>query len=171
MRASRRCCLPRRRVYFKTMPKAPLTPEDAQWLVESRKRNQSSSAKLYRLLREYPELTAKTKGEIRYDAQTLVAVAFSLWRALFLSGRSASGTETAQHAELFLAEILENNAINFTQDRNSQNWTFNYYMANARASTEIGAPARNRLPRPVANSRLRRVRPDGSRNRRANAIQ
>lgn len=107
-------------------------PEYLKWLVDIRSRNQLASAKLYKLLKDHPNQTKKFRGSMRYDAQTLVAIAFSLWRSAFLSGRSNSGTETAHHAEMFLGEMLETNAINFPQDKNSRNWTFNYYTANAR---------------------------------------
>ena len=77
-------------------------------------------------------LLMEKSGPLRYDAQTLIAITFSLWRAAFLAGRSASGAETAAHAKEFLYEMIANNAINYPQDKAARNWTFNYYVANAR---------------------------------------
>jgi hypothetical protein len=103
-------------------------PEHLKWLVESRKKNQEVSARLYDLL------TRKCwkKGRLGYEAKTLVGIGFSLWRAAFLADKSGELKETNDHATYFLGEMLETNAIAFTQDRKARGFTFNYYLANVR---------------------------------------
>ena len=40
--------------------------------------------------------------------------------------------DTNNSAVKFMSEMLENNAIAYTQERKTKDWTFNYYAANAR---------------------------------------
>ena len=63
---------------------------------------------------------------------TLVGIGFSLWRAAFLTNKSGKREDTHKAAIDFLSEILETNAINFTQDKKAMDFTFNYYLANVR---------------------------------------
>jgi hypothetical protein len=103
-------------------------PEHLKWLVESRKQNQEVSARLYELLTpKFPK-----DAMLGYEAKTLVSVGFSLWRAAFLANKSGELGETNEHATYFLGEMLETNAIAFTQDKNARGFTFNYYLANVR---------------------------------------
>lgn len=105
-------------------------PTHIDWLVENRAENQRVSAKLYSLLRSYPaQVSEKDFG---LEAQILVGVAFSLWRSAFLSDKTGFREEARMGAELFLEEMLLNNAIAYTQDRKSKDWTFTYYANNAR---------------------------------------
>ena len=67
-----------------------------------------------------------------YQAKTLVSIGFSLWRAAFLADKSGELEETNEHATYFLGEMLETNAITFTQDKKARGFTFNYYLANVR---------------------------------------
>jgi len=70
-------------------------------------------------------------------AQDLLAVSFSLWRAAFLADKTAKRTAVFSHATEFLEKIIEDNAISYVQDRKCNEWTFNYYTRNARASLEM----------------------------------
>jgi hypothetical protein len=108
--------------------KQPLDPEHAEWLVKNRGDNQVIAAKLYRLLKTYPEHTDK----FAYETDMLVGVAFSLWRSVFLSDKTGHQKDTPPKAISFLAEMLENNAIVFSTERNANDWAFNYYAVNAR---------------------------------------
>jgi hypothetical protein len=103
-------------------------PTHLKWLVESRRRNQEVCARLYGLL------TPKCwkNSDLGYDAKTLVSIGFSLWRAAFLADKSGQLRETNEHAIYFLGEMLETNAITFTQDKKAKGFTFNYYLANVR---------------------------------------
>jgi hypothetical protein len=70
------------------------------------------------------------------DAQRLVAVSFSLWRAVFLADRTGDPVARRTAARDFLRRMLTDNAITFAQDMGSREWTFNYYMDNARFRLE-----------------------------------
>jgi hypothetical protein len=63
--------------------------------------------------------------------QDLVAVSFSLWRAVFLADRSGKTVAKLGGAEAFLAKTLTDNAIAFAQDRTAREWSFSYYVDNA----------------------------------------
>jgi len=103
-------------------------PKHLEWLVESRRQNQEICARLYALM------TPKCwkNGKLGYEAKTLVSIGFSLWRAAFLADKSGELKETNDHATWFLGEMLETNAIQFTQDKKAKGFTFNYYLANVR---------------------------------------
>lgn len=62
----------------------------------------------------------------------MVAACFSLWRAAFLADKTGSRYAAINDAKTFLGKMLTDNAINYPQDRNAREWTFNYYMKNAR---------------------------------------
>jgi len=103
-------------------------PKHLKWLVESRKQNQEVSARLYELMT--PKCWKKPR--LGYEAKTLIGIGFSLWRAAFLADKSGELKETNDHAKYFLGEMLETNAIAFTQDKKARGFTFNYYLANVR---------------------------------------
>jgi hypothetical protein len=98
----------------------PPKPEHLEWLVESRAQNQAACARLYGLL------TPKCwqNDTLGYEAKTLVSIGFALWRAAFLADKSGELKETNDHATYFLGEMLESNAINFTQDKKAKGFTF-----------------------------------------------
>jgi hypothetical protein len=93
--------------------------------------------KLLRLFDEDPAFW-KTKKASR-AAQELLAVAFSLWRAAFLADKTGRREQVFTHGRNFLARVIEDNAIAYTQDKNAREWTFNYYTRNARYSLEFPA--------------------------------
>ena len=104
---------------------------DLEWLITSRSESQKISLELYNTLNKNP--AAKKSSE----ARTLVAVAFSLWRSVFLGGdRKGNLDARAQHAEDFLLRMLRDNAIGYPQERESKEWTFNYYLDNAKYRLE-----------------------------------
>jgi hypothetical protein len=112
-------------------------PEHLEWLVENRAANQRTSAKLYRLFKEYPKQVSNRP--FASQAQALVAIGFSLWRSAFLSDKTGLLSDTNEDAEWFLGELLLTNNIAFPQDRKAKDWTFNYYAANAKFRLEIYA--------------------------------
>ena len=101
-----------------------------EWAIQSRSRNQMCSLRLLALFHEY-EASWKTKKWSR-AAQDLLAVAFSLWRAAFLADKTSKRADVFSHAKSFLEKMVEDNAIAYLQDKNSREWTFNYYTRNAR---------------------------------------
>lgn len=108
--------------------------EHLKWAVQSRHANQICSLRLLTLLDRY-EGRWKSKTLSR-PAQALVSAAFSLWRAAFLAEKTGSRIDVVDDAKEFLTRIVEDNAISFSQDKISREWTFNYYTNNARASLE-----------------------------------
>ena len=100
------------------------------WLVKSRAANQLAALKLFKLFEKHPN---KMKGtELSRTAQRLVAVCFSLWRAAFLADKTGSRDAVFEDARTFLGKMLIDNAITYPQDRSAREWTFNYYMGNAK---------------------------------------
>ena len=71
------------------------------------------------------------KTHYHYEARTLAAISFSLWRAVFLADRSAKVEVKNAKAKEFIGKILVDNSISFAQDRSSRDWTFVYYLDNA----------------------------------------
>lgn len=96
-----------------------------RWLVFSRDQNQQASLDLYEAFKSCDGASRSRAG------RTLVAVGFSLWRAAFLADRTGKLEARASHAETFLLKMIGDNAINYPQDRESREWTFNYYLDNA----------------------------------------
>jgi hypothetical protein len=133
-------------------------PEHLKWLVESRRQNQEVSAHLYELMT--PECWKSSK--FGYDAKTLVSIGFSLWRAAFLADKSGQLKETNAHTIYFLGEMLETNAIAFTQDKKAKGFTFNYYLANVRfrlAEYKIDHPSFNVDARLLKKGKLKNLSP------------
>jgi len=62
----------------------------------------------------------------------LVAAAFSMWRAVFLAETPRDwGTVKAKREE-FLARVVADNAIAYSDDKTNRAWTVGYYLDNAR---------------------------------------
>ena len=112
-----------------TAPTKSETPSHAhlEWLIESRAANQRVTLRLHKLLDENFEAMHKS-AENSKNAQILAAICFSLWRAAFLADKTGIREATLNDARNFLGKILTDNAITYPQDRNSREWTFNYYM-------------------------------------------
>jgi hypothetical protein len=101
-----------------------------KWLVESRSRNQRTALELFEIFETYATIA---KGKMfNSTSQILVAVCFSLWRAAFLADKTGQRHAVFKDARDFLARMLTDNAINYPQDRSAREWTFNYYMNNAK---------------------------------------
>jgi len=54
-----------------------------------------------------------------------------------LSRKSGKRSEVFAHGRAFFIKIIEDNAISYVQDKNSPEWTFNYYTKNARSSLTL----------------------------------
>ena len=65
-------------------------------------------------------------------AQELAAIAFSLWRAVFLSDLTEEVEKQIIDVQTFLGTLISHNAIAYQQDRISREWSFQYYLSNAR---------------------------------------
>lgn len=104
--------------------------EDLEWLVQNRSKNQLSTLKIYKLINDHKEQLSVNQSQ-RANSQLLLGVAFSLWRAVFLSDIKQKRGSLMTDVEGFLLELIQNNAINYVQDRNNRSWTFRYYVQNA----------------------------------------
>jgi hypothetical protein len=111
-----------------TKDKSP-PPDHLEWVIKGRAKNQQAALALWELIGD-PELQVTKKG-LSSAAQDLAAVAFSLWRAVFLADRIGSTEAKMASVHVFLGKMLTDNAIAFTQDREAREWTFNYYLDNA----------------------------------------
>lgn len=105
---------------------------DKDWLVESRSRIQCLLLELYKFLKDNRGKLVQRKFE-RSVFGLLVGTAFSLWRAAFLvSQADRDWPNILKQAEDFLDILVEDNAINYPQDKKTRNWTVGYYLNNAR---------------------------------------
>ena len=102
-----------------------------EWLIRSRELNQRSTLQLHKLIHMHFE-KIKGRKQLSVKTQALAAVCFSLWRAAFLADRTGTHAATVRDVQTFLGRMLADNAIAYTQDRASREWTFNYYVEAAR---------------------------------------
>ena len=105
--------------------------EHLEWLVQSRSGNQQATVALYRTIATH-RLIISEDIELQNIAEELAAVAFSLWRAVFLSDLSKTGEGRLGHLDLFLESLIADNTVVYATDKRSREWTFRYYMSNAR---------------------------------------
>jgi hypothetical protein len=110
--------------------KAAAETEHLAWLVESRSANQHASLKLYLLIEKYR--TGIADDDYIVVFQTLTAVTFSLWRAVFLADIKLDTRDILADSEAFLRNLIENNAVAYPQDRNARHFSFAYYVSTAR---------------------------------------
>ena len=92
-------------------------------------------AKIGKLLLEIWKVSEQNPDSLQPPQSTiwhsLLGVAFSLWRAAFLIKDGRSQKTMNDDARKFLGILLEDNAINYTQDRETRAWTAGYYLNNA----------------------------------------
>ncbi len=79
----------------------------------------------------------------------LVGATFSLWRAIFLADGISEWDSVLTNAETFLEKLVRDNAIGYLDDWKSKDWSFMYYLNNARSRlkelTETSPKFRNAL--------------------------
>lgn len=98
------------------------------WLVDRRSRVQQLCLELYEYLQKNP---IAVQNHWRFFSP-LLASAFSLWRAVFLADTSRTWPDIYQHARTFLKILIEDNAINYPQDRTTRAYSASYYLDNAK---------------------------------------
>jgi hypothetical protein len=104
--------------------------EHMQWQVTWRSKNQECCLSLFKLLRAHEDIWLE--GDYFFAAQDMISAAFSLWRAVFLSDKEAKRSLVFKHSKDFLESVILDNAISYMQDKKNNEWTFNYYVTNAR---------------------------------------
>ncbi|WP_375458214.1 hypothetical protein [uncultured Enterovirga sp.] len=114
--------------------------------------------RLFKLFQDHENFW-KTKDASK-AAQDLVAVAFSLWRAAFLAEKTGKRSEVFSHGRNFSRRIIEDNAIGYGQDKDSLEWTFNYYTKNARSSLTLLSSYWQEVPKYKGATRPARERWD-----------
>ncbi|MCF4130315.1 hypothetical protein [Methylobacterium sp. SyP6R] len=58
-------------------------------------------------------------------------MAFSLWRAVFLSDTTEEFKNKFADLNKFLISLISDNTVLYITDKNSRNWSFHYYLENA----------------------------------------
>jgi hypothetical protein len=108
-----------------------VSEEHLAWLVQSRCDNQKVTLELYLAIKNN---ISSIELNVVYAqlAQELAAIAFSLWRAVFLSDLTEEVERQMLDVRQFLSTLISHNAIAYQQDRKSREWTFQYYLNNAR---------------------------------------
>ena len=61
----------------------------------------------------------------------MTSIAFSLWRAVFLSDTTGKSEDERADLRRFLISLISDNSIQYVTDKNSRNWSFRYYLDNA----------------------------------------
>lgn len=112
---------------------APQPEEDYAWLVDARWRIQTSLLELFELVQSEAR-RAELEGQetTRQGFGWLLGAAFSLWRAAFLSNAAPDWSGNLKHARGFLEKLLQDNAINYQQDKDTKAWSGGYYLNNSR---------------------------------------
>lgn len=102
-----------------------------KWLVDNRSANQRATLDLFVTLTQN-ESVINSNLVYAQLSQELAGVAFSLWRAVFLSDLTGEIQEQMVDVSAFLGTLISNNSIGYPQDRSAREWTFTYYLSDAR---------------------------------------
>jgi hypothetical protein len=102
-----------------------------KWLVEKRSANQKATLELFVILTENDNVISKNVLSANVS-QELAGIAFSLWRAVFLSDLTGELDDQLLDVASFLGNLISNNSIGYSQDRGAREWTFQYYLTDAR---------------------------------------
>jgi hypothetical protein len=99
---------------------------DMKWLVENRCAIQTTALDLHLLLEEAESIKDLQNSLTKQD---LVGVLFCLWRGVFLAhGKKSEPGDPPTAAIEFLAKVIEDNSIGFSDDKNWREWTANFYV-------------------------------------------
>jgi hypothetical protein len=141
--------------------------KDFDWLVKHRSKNQRLALKLDEILRNEKDILdhlAANNSEpedhrLVTAAGFLVSIIFSLWRAVFLCPPDYYRDRTLAAAREFLANVIEDNMINYTRDKQHQDWTFSYYLNSAALRLQVlkGDPFNILDPNSFSHKKLRQI--------------
>jgi hypothetical protein len=103
-----------------------------EWLVKSRADVQETLLTLYKYVATpafgHPALT-----------DYIIYAAFSLWRAVFLAESDRDWEAMFKGQKEFLAKLVEDNTITYTDDKNNRAWTVGFYLNAAKCNIEAAA--------------------------------
>jgi hypothetical protein len=102
-----------------------------KWLVENRSANQRATLELFMTLTQNESVIGSNVVYAQLSLE-LAGIAFSLWRAVFLSDLTGETEEQIVDVTAFLGTLISNNSIGYPQDRSAREWTFTYYLSDAR---------------------------------------
>lgn len=100
-----------------------------EWLVPARSRIQDQLLRLHLVGEKHPDVLGA--GSANWSlAGWLLGASFSLWRAVFQAERGLDKKQNQIAAKTFLTKLIEDNAIMYSDEKNS--WSYGYYVGNAR---------------------------------------
>ena len=102
-----------------------------RWLVDNRSANQRATLELFVTLTQNESVISSNIVYAQLSKE-LAGIAFSLWRAVFLSDLTGETEEQMVDVTAFLGALISNNSIGYPQDRSAREWTFDYYLSDAR---------------------------------------
>ena len=109
-----------------------------EWAIDQRAKIQHTLLALYDFVRSnQPEQLPLEKRTL---LDNLIAAAFSLWRAVFLAETNREWENIHKGQEDFLASVITNNAITYSDDKRNRAWTVGYYLENAKRSIAFSEP-------------------------------
>ena len=104
--------------------------EHMAWAVDKRAYVQHTMVALYEYVRSHtPDAQ---QFDDRYLLDHLIAAAFNLWRAAFLTETSREMGDIRKSQQAFLEKVITENAIGFSDDKKHRHWTVEYYLEGAK---------------------------------------
>jgi hypothetical protein len=104
------------------------------WAVEQRAEIQRTLLALLEYVRGHKQTAADFVPN--YLVNHLIGAAFSLWRAVFLAETYRTEESIRDKQEAFLTKVVSDNAITFGDDKMNRDWTFGYYVDDAKLRIE-----------------------------------
>jgi hypothetical protein len=109
--------------------------EHLRWAVEQRAEIQRTLLALYEYVRKTTPVASYADPKV-YLLDNLIGAAFSLWRAAFLAETFRTDESVFRSQELFLAKVISDNSIQFSDDKVNRAWTVGYYLDSAKLRIE-----------------------------------
>ena len=101
------------------------------WIAKSRAKAQRALLELYGLL-DKQRPTIEADAEQRGLFGLLLGVAFSLWRAALLEDATRKWPLILDDGKVLLEKLIGDNAIAYSQERDTNEWMGGYYLNSAR---------------------------------------
>jgi hypothetical protein len=102
------------------------------WLIAHRSRVQELACGLLELAQKYQHRISGDQ-DTEDIAALFIGTAFSLWRAVFLAPNDpTSRADITEKGSAFLEKFLRDNNISYGDEKRNREWSFGYYLNNAR---------------------------------------